>query len=106
MVREVLWRALVQVQWPELVRLAATVLLCWLTWALTKHWYAKEWRRFASEKARDELKADELELAKAERRILRLQAECAKLRGQIAAARVRLAEPTPLELVEKTGARQ
>lgn len=106
MARDVLWHALIQVQWPELVRLVTTILLCWLTWLLSKHWYAKEWRRFASEKARDELRAAEAELAKAARRMVRLQAECAKLRGQIAAARVRLSEPAQLELVEKTGARQ
>lgn len=93
-------RELAEVPWAEMTRLAVTIFLCWATWALTKHWYAKEWRRFAPEKAQEELKAAQGELRRDAVRIGQLQAYAAKLRGQVMAARNRLADPTLIEVVE------
>ena len=100
MARDVFWHALAEVPWAELTRLVVTIALCWLTWLLTKLWYAREWLRFAPEKARDQLVAQSRALERERRKVMRLQGECAKLRGQVAAARERLEEPMQLELVE------
>lgn len=100
MARDVLWRALAEVPWAELTRLAATALLCWLTWLLSKAHYAREWERWAPQKALDALTEVRRERDRERRRVARLEAQLATARGQIAAARVRLGEPHPLELVE------
>jgi hypothetical protein len=94
-------KMLVQVPWPEVTRVAVTALLCLVVWLLTKHHYAREWEKWAPEKARDALLEARRQRDMLARRVVRLEGQVAKMRGQIAAARVRLDEPAALELVEK-----
>lgn len=94
-------KLLLTVPWAETVRVVVTALLCWVVWLLTKHHYAREWMKWAPEKARDEIGALRRALLAEHKRADRAVGECAKMRGQIAAARQRLDESAALELVEK-----
>lgn len=94
-------KLLLTVPWAETVRVVVTAFLCWVVWLLTKHHYAREWEKWAPEKARDALAEARRQRDLLARRVVRLEGQVAKMRGQIAAARVRLDEPAALELVEK-----
>lgn len=88
----------------SLVWMAITTLLALLVWQLTKHYYAREWLRFAPAKARDVVLQVRKDLLAVADKCRQLEAENAELRGRIEGAKLRLGKSRSLELVERRGA--
>jgi hypothetical protein len=94
------------VPWAALVQQAQTVAVALLVWQLTKHHYAREWGKWAPEKAREVIAELRLALSEETRRRKAAEAEAALLRGMIDGARARLQRPRQLELVERIEVRR
>jgi hypothetical protein len=80
--------------------LLVVVLVVFFVWRLCKHHYAKEWLRWAPEKAKDEVLRMRREMGELQRAYRRMAAANARLRARIEAARVGLDTHQELELVE------
>jgi len=82
--------------WAALAFQAETAIIVLMVWQCTKRYYAREWLRYAPDKARDVVLKARRQLAYSEWERRRLEAEVAELRGMVEGAKARLT----LELVK------
>jgi len=97
----VLWWYLRGMPWPFVTAMAIGAISLFVVWALTKWSLSQEWIRFAPTKARDQLQAMQRALAESELERQALQAELARYRGMVEAAKARLSRPRDAELVAR-----
>jgi hypothetical protein len=96
-----IWWGIRDLPWSWIVWQLINIVTYLILWQSIKHYYSRQWMKFAPEKARDVVRDAHRALAESEMERQRLEHEVAQLRGMVAGAKARLHKPEQLSLVER-----